>query len=291
MKIDRRTLMKGMLAGGGVLALGVPQSTFASSPNRRAGHCVLLLGDTRVDSAFLKGARAACADLAYDGLQTVVLKGGLFGDSDNTVKMLETSRGSRWIVLMDDASAAIFMGLARDAGVLLLSMGTHACSDDSSCQLRLTWVAASPAQSAGLLLASHFAKSHNSFSITETFLMQPLWENALVNQSALGFSSYRSVSSEVINMHCSGLSLEDGCELLGLVTEGWSPIPHGVSNRPPVTRYSENWVESVGYAITSSALGPELLQESCSRRVFVHRSRNVQRIQPQERFVTFVLDV
>ena len=225
MEIDRRTLMKGMLAGGTALALGVPPWTFAGSPARRAGHCVLLLGDTGVDDAFSNGARAACADMTYEGLQTVGLKGGLLTDTDRMVKLLEKSRGTRWIAVMDDASAAIFLGLARTAGVLLLSMGTHACSQDGPNKLRQAWVVASPAQSAGGLLASQFAKSQNSFSIIETFLQQPSRESASVRRSAPGFSSYRLVGSEVIHMHCSGLSLEAGCGLLGLATEGWSSIP------------------------------------------------------------------
>jgi hypothetical protein len=291
MKIDRRTLMKGMLAGGTVLVLGVPPWTFADSPARRAGHCVLLLGDTGVDDAFTNGARAACADMTYEGLQTVGLKGGLLTDMDRMVKLLEKFRGTRWIAVMDDASAAIFLGLARTVGVLLLSMGTHAYSEDGPCQLRQAWVVASPAQSAGGLLASQFTKSQNSFSIIETFLQQPSRESALVSRSAPGFSSYRLAGSEVIHIHCSGLSLEAGCGLLGLATEGWSPIPPGVCDRDSVTRRSENWVESVGYAVTASALGVGSIQESCSRRAFVHRSRNGERIQPQERFVSFVMDV
>ena len=93
-------------------------------------------------------------------------------------------------------------------------------------------------------------------------------------------------------MHCSGLSLPDGGRLLGLeTTEGWSPIPQQACRRDSATWRSENWVESVGYAVTASALGLDSVRESCSERAFVHRSRNGEPIQPAERFVSFVMDI
>ena len=64
MEVDRRSLMKGMLAGGALLALGTPPWTFAASPVRKAGGHGLLLAGGPADEAFARGARAACAAMA-----------------------------------------------------------------------------------------------------------------------------------------------------------------------------------------------------------------------------------
>ncbi len=292
MEIDRRSLMKGMLASGALLALGTPPWTFAGSPVRRPNHCVLLLGGTSADDGFESGARAACAGMAYDALQTVRLNGGLLAGTDRVDTLLEEFRGARWIAVMDDASAVIFLELARTAGVRLLSMGTHACSRDSVCPLRHAWATTSTVHSAGSLLASQFIQRQGSFAITECFLQEPPEEQTWASWSAPGFSSYRVTEPEPVHMHCSGLSPTDGCRLLGLeTTEGWTPIPSQICTRDSVTRYSENWVESVGYAVAASALGVGSVRESCSSRAFVHQSRTCERIEPAERFVSFVMDI
>ena len=95
MEVDRRSLMKGMLAGGALLALGTPPWAFADPPARRPNHCLLLLGGSGADDLFASGAGAACAGMTYDDLQTVKLKGGLLTDTDRMVKLLEQSRGAR----------------------------------------------------------------------------------------------------------------------------------------------------------------------------------------------------
>ena len=292
MEIDRRSLMKGMLASGALLALGIPPWTFGGSPARRPNHFMLLLGGTSADEVFESGARAVHASMTDEGLETVRLNSGLLVGTDRMVKLLQASRGARWIVVMDDASAVIFLELARTAGVRLLSMGRHACSRESARPLRHTWATTSPAHSVGGVLASQFIQRPGSFSITETFLQAPLEERALTSWSAPGFSSYRSGEVDAMHIHCSGLSLSDGCELIGLTaTDGWISIPQQRGVHDSVRWQSENWVESVGYAVTASALGMDSFRESCSGRAFVHRSRDRERIHPTERFVSFVMDL
>jgi hypothetical protein len=259
---------------------------------RSPSHCVLLLGGTSADDVFERGARAAHAGMTDEGLKTVKLKGGLLAGTDRMVKLLKESRGARWVAVMDDASAVIFLELARTAGVRLLSMGTHACSRDSSYPLRHAWGTTSPVHSVGGLLASQFIQGQKSFSITESFLQEPPEERALASWSAPGFCSYRFTKPEAIHMHCSGLALPDGCRLLGLeASEGWTPIPPQLCKRDSVTWQSENWVESVGYVVTASALGVGSVLEPCSGRAFVHQSPTCEQIQPNERFVSFVMDL
>lgn len=292
MDMDRRSLMKGMLAGGALLALGTPPWAFAGSLVRRPHHCVLLLGGTSADDGFECGARAACTGMTYEGLQTLRLQGGLLRNPGAVVRLLEQSNGSRWMAVMDDASAAVFQEVTRSAGGRLLFRGTHAGSTDASCPLRHVWLTASPARSAGGLLASLLTGRHGCFSITEEFLQEPVGGSDAAGWTAPGFSSYRLTGLDAMHLHCSGLSLSDGCRLLDVeTTERWTPLPPQTCERETVTWRSDDWVESVGYAVAASALGVSPVQESCSSRAFVHRSRMGERVQPTERLVSFVVDL
>ena len=293
MEVDRRSLMKGMLAGGALLALGTPPWTFAASPVRKAGGHGLLLAGGPADEAFARGARAACAAMASESLHRVKLKDGLLVGSDKIARLLERSRGTRWVAVLDDAGAVIFLELARTAGARMLSIGMHACSTDHSCPLRHDLATASATCSAGGLLASHLIQGCDSFSITERFLLEPPAEDRPVTSwGAPGFSSHRFTGSNAIHVHCSGCSFSEGGRLLGLdTTEEWIPIPPQVSAMESVTWQSRNWIESVGYAVMTSALGIGCVRESCMSRAFVHQSSDAKRTQPAERFVSFVMDV
>lgn len=293
MEIDRRSLMKGMLAGGALLALGAPPWTFADHFYRRPKQCVLLLGGTSADDLFKRGARAACAGMTYEDLRPVRLKDSLLTGSDTIIDLLNQTRGARWIAVMDDASAVIFLELVRPAGVRMLSMGMHACSTDGPWPIRHNLTSTSSDHSAGGLLASHVIQQSEGVFITENFLREPpAEERALASWGAPGFSSHRFAGPDPIHMHCSGCSLSDGQRLLGLeTTEGWLPIPPQACTSESITWRSENWVASVGYAVTASALGVDTAPESCASRAFVHQSRNGKRAQPAERFVSFVMDI
>lgn len=292
MDVDRRSLMKGILASGALLALGWPSWTFADQPARRPGRCLLVLGNTGADEAFAGGAGAACEALAYEALRTVKLNGGLFTGMDRMATLLDQSRGTRMIAVMDDAGAVIFLELARTAGVRLLAMGTHVCSTDSACPLRHAWATTSPAHGVGGVLASQLAGHQDGFSIMEDFLHASTETDRLSGWSAPGFSSYQSAEAESVHLHSAGLSLADGCRLIGRTSsEGWKPIPLQTCARETVRRQSGDWVESVGYALTASALGVDCVRESCASRAFVRQSSTADRTQPQERFVSFVMDL
>jgi hypothetical protein len=292
MEIDRRGLMKGLLASGALLALGVPSWTFAEQPVRRPSRCLLILGDTGADEAFAVGADLACADVPYEGLRTVKLDGGLLTGLDRMASLLEQSRGTRMITVMEDAGALILLELARTAGARLLSMGTHVYSAHSTYPLRHVWATASPAHGVGGVLASQLAGRQGGFSIVEQFLQAPTDKGPLSGWSAPGFSSYRLPEAETFHLHCSGLSLADTCRAIGRTSaEGWETIPRQACAREAVRRQSQDWIESVGYAATLSALGVNCIQESCASRVFVRQSPADDRKHPQERFMTFVMDI
>jgi len=294
MNVDRRSLMKGLLAGGALLAMGRLPLSFAESPARRLSRCLLLLGGVSADEAFAAGAEAARAALAYDALRVVKLNGGLSTGMDRMVSLLDQSRGMRMITVMDDAEAVVFLELARTAGARLLSMGTHACSADNVFPLRHAWATSSPAHGLGGILASQLAAGRHGFSVREEFLQPPTDTRSLSGWSAPGFSSYLSTDSESVHLHSAGLPLPEGCRVAGLTAlEGWKPIPLQACRRETVRRQSVDWIDSVGYAVTAAALGVESVQESCASRAFVRQSPIGERARPRpsEQFVSFVMDI
>lgn len=287
MDVDRRNLMKGMLASGALLALGVPSWAFAGPLARRPGRCVLLLGGTDADAGFANGARAVS-----DGLQIVALHRGLLTEMDRVVTLLSQSHGARWIAVMDAAAAVVLLELARTAGARLLSIGTHVCSTSHACRLRHDWATTGPTYGVGGFLATQLRQGGNEFVIMERFLQAPPDEHPLSGWTASGFSSYRVGDASAMHVHASGLSPQDACRLLDVeTTEEWVAIPRESCRCDTIAWQERTWVESVGYAVTASAIGVESVQESCAARAFVHQSCNDGRTQPAERFVSFVMDI
>ncbi len=292
MDIDRRHLMKGLFAGGALLALGTPPWTFAEPPIRKAKSAVLFFGDHSVNEAFARGVRATYAEAGLDGLKTVRLEGGLLSKPDAVIALMEQSRGTRWIAVLDDAGAAIFQELARAAGGRMLLVGSHADSESQTSLLRHVWLVASPEQGVGGLLASDLSRSGRSFSISENFVSGSSSARNPVGWSASGFSSYRSATSGGMHVHCSGLSLSEGCELLSLAdTDEWRPIPPQSRHQETLAWQSNEWVEAVGRAVTAAALGVSVVRESCASRAFVHRARGSYQAQTRVRFVSCVIDL
>jgi hypothetical protein len=246
-------------------------------------------------------------------------------EMDRVSELLTLSRGSRWVVLLDDASAAVFTEMARNAGVRFLSRGSHVSSRknstlpvspangaNGSAALRHLWTSASHGHSAGAILASELARNHGSFSIVENFLgetasdggMRPgqQREPALM---AAGFRSYRLSGQQEMYLHCSGVSPSEGCELLGWdTTQGWMQFPESDERESARQGTSAdwgpaNWVESLGYAITAAARGVSE-QQFCTRRGFVHRARQGNHGEQggrdegvflEERFASFIIDI
>ncbi|KIO49516.1 hypothetical protein SQ11_05100 [Nitrosospira sp. NpAV] len=320
--------MKGVLTGGTLLALGIPPGAFASAPIGRAEKFGLLLGNTGVDGAFAAGfhtavqhaARGNGAVAAGMGLlpQVIKLKGGLLNDYELVIRLLEKSRNTRWVAVMDDGSAAIFTELVRNASGRLILLGSHASSDGtwrslpSVSEFRHVWSAASPPHAAGSVLASSLVSNQSSFSIVENFLSSQAQSagTMTMSNSIPGFLNFRLKSADAspasgadaVYLHCSGLSPSDGCASLGWNPAGtWQPV----SQREPAheagifaargnghPRYG--WVESVGHAVTVAALSEEsLINGPCCSRAFVHRSaagKHDRRLAVAEPFTSFVFD-
>src|SRR5215217_2166968 len=281
--------MKGLLARGALLDLGVPSWAFADASMRRPTECRLLLQGTSGDALFQRGAEGACASLGYQAVKAVTLADRF--DCDRMVGWFRDSRGSRCIAVMDDASAVSFIELARTAGVRLLSMGRHASSTGNVCQLRHEWAVSSPLHSVAGALAAQLAKTQMSFVIRESVLREWPEQVAVISWSAPGFSSYR-LEEESIHLHCSGVSLAEGCEWTSLDrSDAWMALPAEKGQCDGVMWQSSNWVESIGYAVMLSALGADSVTEACCNRAFLHRSHQQEPVLRDERFVSFVMDI
>lgn len=330
---DRRNLMKGMLTGGSLLALGMPGAAHARYTPPAIGEgrrYALLLGNTTVDAAFAKGVAAACAaqrpvTVSEDHaprFHTVRLGEGLLSEADSVAALLNVSQGTRWIAFMDDASAAIFTEIVRNAHGRLLARGTHAASAPDSAAtenslpvLRHLWTSASPAFGPGEMLASQLVHDHRSFSIVENFLEETASEvngTSMSSGSMAGFQSYWLARSDERHLHCSGVALSEGCQLLGWDGNAqWLPFSAeaeagvGAGHRGARDGQPMDWVETLGFSVAVVALemGIGKRQVSGARRAFVHgagqenpagqreQGSHSRHIAAEARLTSFIIDV
>ncbi len=326
---NRRNLMKGMLTGGTLLALGVPPGALASAPADKTKRCGLLLENSNTHAEFAAGARTALGNrLSTAGfgrsgseLPMVKLSGGLLDDYEVVAGLLENSSDMRWVAVLDDGSAAVFTELARTAGARLLLLGSHVSSGGSTRhdigngapELRHVWTAASTELSAGSILASQLVTGRRSFSIKENFLSSP--HSAVRAEQVYtpftpvpGFEIWRSGGPDATYLYCSGLSPSAGCELLGWVGKrrgSWASVSHkdvaleaaaGIERSNGNPEFS-NWAESVGYAVMATALGTRadtgVFHEPCSSRAFVHwpgDGLHAGLTGPAQKFASFIIE-
>lgn len=119
MNESRRTLLKGMLAGAVLGAVGLPRLSMATES------MVVLQQGTPMDATFLADAQvAATASGWVVGTATIPLRGGIV-DPVAARAFLQARRGVRVTGLMDDASYVPFSALARDAGAALVAEDRH----------------------------------------------------------------------------------------------------------------------------------------------------------------------
>ncbi|MBE7526274.1 MAG: hypothetical protein HS120_00995 [Burkholderiales bacterium] len=313
----RRDFIKGMLASGTFLALGIPGFTQASSSvgslSDDTRKCRLLLGDTPAAGSFVKGAQSAyfsCGGSHHGALPVFQLESGRSTGFLHLTDLLMQSRNSRWLAVMDHADAAIFTESLRNSAAHLLASGSHifAAGDHAALPLRHVWTAASPAYSAGGLLASMLAREQYNFSIVERFLTQTAEESTRNSAPSLpGFLSYHRTDQLATRLYCAGVSLPEAGRLLGWETSrNQNPLFSQTLASATASRnktvdsttieYPQfgNWAEATGYAIAAAALGVGVSQESCSEHAFVHQSdrdHSDHRELPGVGFTSFVIDV
>jgi len=311
----RRSLIKGMLTGGTLLAFGIPAVTQAASISQTLSsstqNCQLLLGNTPVDEAFARGTQAAFirhANYRQGALPVFKLENELLTSPLHIADLLTQSRNMRWIAVMDHGSAAIFTELVRNLEGRLLSLGSHmsASGNGAIFPMRHVWTTASPVYSAGGLLASLLIQNQHDFSIVENFLEQAEMDGVMKGSSFAEFSSYWLAEQPATHLHCAGISPLEASQLIGWKgSENWKSVlsrsdEFSINQNQTAARATvehprfDNWVEAIGYAVVATALGMGAHQHSCSSRAFVHRS--TQRYPDHQglsgkHFVSFVIDV
>ncbi len=261
MDVHRRNLMKGVLTGSTLLALGIPPAAVAGAApgTGTSGRVRLLIGSDISDVEFAAGARTAFAANArhtpahtgvgagnnaktgYGALEVVKLTGGLLNEYERVANLLETFRDTRWVAVMDGGSAAVLTELVRNAGGSVLLLGSHVASEDATTAgsqhvpgLRHVWAAASPAHAPGSILATRLAGGKRGFSIVENFFStQPAADSAGTDGFAPGFLGWRrdgkasnpESEPELTYLYCAGVSPAAGCELLGWNGAfSWTPL-------------------------------------------------------------------
>ena len=288
MDVHRRNLMKGVLTGSTLLALGLPPAAVAGAATGTpgtSGRVRLLLGSDISDAEFAAGARTAFAASArhapahtnvaagndaktgYGALEVVKLKSGLLNEYGKVANLLETFRDTRWIAVMDDGSAAVFTELVRNAGGSMVLLGSHVSSAGAITPgsqnvpgLRHVWAAASPAHAPGNILATLLAGGERSFSIVENFFSTEAAADSGGTDGFLpdflawrgdGTASNLDPDPDPTYLYCAGVSLAAGCELLGWNGAfDWTPVHH---ESPP---------ESAGFGKNGNKTGrqPEGMQ-------------------------------
>lgn len=120
MKLFRRTLLKGLLAGGAaaVAAPGLPRA-FAAAAGRPhatqpAGRVVALVAGSPADDAFLDQIRGLAGEMTVERVN-----GALLGRYERFAEVV--GRGRRILALLPDADAVLFREAVRGAGGSLLA--------------------------------------------------------------------------------------------------------------------------------------------------------------------------
>ena len=124
MSVDRRFVLKGMALGSLVgLSMGAALPTMAglhAAPGADSGRPLLaLVGRDAQNSAFVQGARAAGSQLKLQQVDTSL---GFMLDLES---QLRSGQPMHVMGLLDDASAALVIDLARSAGARVNWIGQH----------------------------------------------------------------------------------------------------------------------------------------------------------------------
>ena len=131
MSVDRRFVLKGMALGSlAGLTMGAALPSVAglnAAPSSRAGRpLVALVRQDAQDSAFVQGIRAAGSQLKLQPVDTSL------GFMLELESQLRSGQPMRMVGLLDDASAALVLDLARSAGARVNWIGQHTAAADHS---------------------------------------------------------------------------------------------------------------------------------------------------------------
>jgi hypothetical protein len=259
MKLHRRALLKGMIAGSTIAAVGLPRISFAKS-TLPATREVLLVGCGQPDDAFAAGA---------GGLPQFGIGRGPLPDYAATRALFESSRGKRLVGLMEDAAYVVFSELARDAGVRLVFEGQHAAGANGGVS-RHVFSAAAGFHGSAEDLAAALTGEDAAFAIAET----PVGGGGRLvrggDWSRLGFESFHVAEESPLWLHLAGVTRVAGCEALGLAESQAEPLHCWPTYLPSAP--AAGWRTALGRSLAQLAAGGEENRRPAVRQAFLRRA-------------------
>ena len=280
MKLHRRTLLKGMMAGSAIIAAGLPKISFAKSPAPEPRE-VVLLACGGIDPAFLGGAAEAAASRLHD------LGAGMLPDLGATRALFASCRGARLVGLMEDAAYVLFSELARDASVRLVFEGQHSISAGGG-ESRHVFNSAAGFHGSAESLAAALTAADAAFAIAET----PVGGGGRIvrggDWSRLGFDSFHVADETPAWLHLSGVSRQQGCEALGVSAAQVEPLHCWPTYVPEAA--AAGWSATLGRTLARLAAGGEENRHPCVRQAFIRRPEALDDFAAHDSFVSFVME-
>lgn len=277
MKSHRRALLKGMMAGSAIAAVGLPKISFART-TAPAAREVVLVGCGGHDAGFAAGAGP---------LERHSLGSGTLPDLAATRTLFESCRGKRLVGLMEDAAYVLFAELARDAGARLVFEGQHGADDDGRASRHVINAAAGFHGTAETLAAA-LAGMDAAFAIAET----PVGAGGRVARggdwSRLGFDSFHVADESPLWLHLAGVPRQAGCEALGLAENQAEPLRCWPTYVPAAP--AAGWQSALGRALAQLAAGGEENRLPCVRQMFVRGSAALEDFAADHSRVSFVME-
>lgn len=282
MKPDRRALLKGMMAGGAIAAVGLPKISFAK-PQAPAARDVLLVGCGRMDAGFAAGAGEAGA------LRRQSIGAGALPDLAASRALLDASRGTRLVGLMEDAAYVLFSELARDAGARLVFEGQHSIAGAGRVSRHALNSAAGFHGSAESLAAA-LTDADAAFAIAET----PVGGGGRIvrggDWSRLGFESFHVADDTPAWLHLSGVARSEGCEALGLSDARVEPLHCWPTYVPEAPAGAKGWSATLGRTLARLAAGGEENRRPGIRQAFIRRPEALDDFATDGSYVSFVME-
>jgi len=171
MTIERRALLKGMAVGGvaGVAmassGLGLAGTVLGRSVPAQ-GASLAIISPEVAGSAFVRGLQASPASPQIQVLPTGLELAFVLG----LQQRLANGKGQRLVGLVDDASAALIVDVARSAGARLQWLGQHSATKGRSAHRLLS---AQVSHGCALHLGQHLNACGQGFSLHEQRLHSP----------------------------------------------------------------------------------------------------------------------
>ncbi|NMM26812.1 MAG: hypothetical protein HHJ12_05860 [Glaciimonas sp.] len=288
MRIPRRSILKGMMAGSALAAYSLPRFSFATAAEPILPRDIMLL-TAGTAGRFELGVQAA-------GTVGSIAFGNDLPDAGALQRLFPKVHGKRLVGLMSDAAYVLFSELARDAGVTQMFEGRHMIAvDGSSARHALHSVpgfhGAAPA------LAAALVQGNAGFAITEVPLGGSGRAHCGVDWSSLGFASYRVAGvspQDEIWLHLSRIGIGPGCDALGVDASQAEPLrcwrSMAAPNIAPHNVAGQGWEQTLGQTLAMLAAGSCNNRAPCINQAFIHQLLPHEDGTAHDSFVSFVME-